>query len=45
MVTKDGHPIIAGGDYAITIGGGQPDAGAPGVTGHFRVEGQIDLPE
>jgi beta-glucosidase len=45
MVTDDGHPIIAGGDYTIGIGGGQPDTGAPGVTGHFRVEGQIDLPE
>jgi beta-glucosidase len=45
MVTKDGHPIMAGGDYTISIGGGLPDTGAPGVTGHFRVEGQIDLPE
>jgi beta-glucosidase len=45
MVTDDGHPIIAGGDYTISIGGGQPDTGAPGVRGHFRVEGQIDLPE
>jgi beta-glucosidase len=45
MVTADGNPIIAGGDYTISVGGGQPDTGAPGVTGHFRVEGQIDLPE
>jgi len=45
MVTEDGHPVIAGGDYSISIGGGQPDTGAPGVTGHFRVEGQIALPE
>jgi len=45
MVTEDGNPIIAGGDYTITIGGGQPDTGAPGVTGHFHVEGQIALPE
>jgi beta-glucosidase len=45
MVTEDGHPIIAGGDYTISIGGGQPDTGAPGVTGHFHVEGQITLPE
>ncbi len=45
MVTEGGHPIIAGGDYTISIGDGQPDTGAPGVTGHFRVEGQIDLPE
>ena len=45
MVTEDGNPIIAGGDYTISIGGGQPDTGAPGVTGHFRVEGQVALPE
>jgi hypothetical protein len=45
MVTEDGHPIIAGGDYKISIGGGQPDTAAPGVTGHFGVEGQIALPE
>jgi beta-glucosidase len=45
MVTENGDPIIAGGDYTISIGGGQPDSGAPGVTGNFRVEGQIDLPE
>jgi len=45
MVTDDGNPIIAGGDYTISVGGGQPDTGAPGVTGTFRVEGQIALPE
>jgi beta-glucosidase len=45
MVTEDGRPIIAGGDYTISIGGGQPETGAPGVTGHFRVEGQTALPE
>ena len=45
MVTDDGRPIIAGGDYTISVGGGQPDTGAPGVTGHFRVAGQIALPE
>ena len=45
MVTADGHPIIAGGEYTISIGGGQPDTGAPGVSGHFRIDGKIDLPE
>ena len=45
MVTEDGDPIIAQGDYAIRIGGGQPDTGAPGVTGHFHVNGQIMLPQ
>ncbi len=45
MVTDDGDPIIAGGDYTLSIGGGQPDTGAPGVTGNFHIDGQIDLPE
>ena len=45
MVTSNGNPIIAGGDYTVSIGGGQPDTGAPGVTGHFHVDGQIALPE
>ena len=45
MVTEDGNPIIAQGDYTISIGGGQPDTGAPVVTGKFQIEGQIDLPE
>ena len=45
MVTETGDPIVAPGDYTISIGGGQPDTGAPGVNGHFHVEGQIALPE
>ena len=45
MVTEAGQPIVAGGDYTISIGGGQPDTGSPGVTGHFHIEGQIALPE
>ncbi len=45
LVTEDGRPIIAGGDYTISIGGGQPDTGAPVVSGKFRIEGQIDLAE
>ena len=45
MVTEMGQPIIAAGDYTLSIGGGQPDTGAPDVTGHFHVNAQIDLPE
>jgi beta-glucosidase len=45
MVTEDGDPIIAEGPYTITIGGGQPDTGAPAVTGHFTIKGQLMLPE
>ncbi len=45
MVTEDGNPIIAQGEYTISIGGGQPDTGVPVATGKFHIEGQIDLPE
>ena len=45
MVTENGNPIIAQGDYTISIGGGQPNTSAQVVTGKFHIEGQIDLPE
>jgi len=45
MVTMDGHPIIAGGEYTVSIGSGQPDTGAAAASGHFSIEGQIGLPE
>ena len=45
MVTELGNPIIAQGDYTISIGGGQPETGAPGVSGHLHIEGQYALPE
>lgn len=45
MVTEAGEPIIAAGDYSLSIGGGQPDTGAPVLTGDFHINGQIDLPE
>jgi beta-glucosidase len=45
MVTEDGNPMIASGDYTIIIGGGQPDTGAPGASGHFHIDGQLTLPE
>ncbi len=45
MVSEDGNPIIAPGDYTISVGGGQPDTGAPGVAGHFHIDGQYALPE
>jgi beta-glucosidase len=45
MVTEAGNPIIAPGEYTISVGGGQPDTAAPRVSGHFRVEGQLALPE
>ena len=45
MVTENGDPIIADGDYTINIGGGQPGTGTPVASGHFQINGQIALPE
>jgi beta-glucosidase len=45
MVTDNGDPIIAAGDYSISIGGGQPDTSAQTVSGKFHVDGQLALPE
>jgi beta-glucosidase len=45
MVTEDGNPIIAQGDYIVTIGGGQPNTGAAVAIGHFHIDGQYALPE
>jgi beta-glucosidase len=45
MVTEEGNPIVAAGDYSVSIGGGQPDTGAPGASGHFHIDGQFALTE
>lgn len=45
MVTEAGDPIIAEGQYTLSVGGGQPNTAAPVVTGTFRVSGQLALPE
>ena len=45
VVTEAGDPMIAEGPYTITIGGGQPDTGAPVVSGIFTIKGQLMLPE
>jgi beta-glucosidase len=45
MVTEAGEPIIAEGKYLVSIGGGQPDTGAPSVAGTFQVKGSKTLPE
>jgi beta-glucosidase len=45
MVTEDGNPIIAQGDYTISIGGGQPETAASVSAGHFHIDGQYALPE
>lgn len=45
MVTEAGDPIIAPGEYTVSVGGGQPHTGAAGVTQTFHVDGQMALPE
>ncbi len=45
MVTDAGQIIVAEGAYTVSIGGGQPDTGAPAVTGTFNVQGSLALPE
>ena len=45
MVTSLGQPIIAEGDYTLSIGGGQPHTVAPVAAGHFHINGRIALPE
>lgn len=45
MVSEAGDPMIAEGQYSVSIGGGQPHTGAPTVTGKFQVKGTKKLPE
>jgi len=45
MVTEEGTPIVAQGEYTISVGGGQPGTSAPAVDAHFTINGQIALPE
>jgi len=45
MVTEAGQPIIPEGKYSVSIGGGQPNTGAPTVEGTFQVDGSFVLPE
>jgi len=45
MVTEIGSPIIAEGDYSLSVGGGQPGTGSSTVSGKFHVDGTYALPE
>jgi beta-glucosidase len=45
MVSEAGEPMIAEGQYSVSVGGGQPDTGAPAVAGRFQVKGTKALPE
>jgi beta-glucosidase len=45
MVTEAGDPLVAEGEYTLSIGGGQPGTSAPQVTQIFRVKNSLTLPE
>jgi beta-glucosidase len=45
MVTEAGVPIVAEGEYELSVGGGQPGTGAPVVTQPLNIEGKLELPE
>jgi beta-glucosidase len=45
MVTEAGVPIIAEGEYQVSVGGGQPNTSAPVVMGVLNIEGKLVLPE
>jgi len=45
MVTEAGEPVIAEGNYSVSIGGGQPNTGASAIAGTFSIKGTKVLPE
>jgi beta-glucosidase len=45
MVTEAGDPVIAEGQYTISVGGGQPSANTPALSTTFKVKGMMKLPE
>ncbi len=45
MVTEAGEPMVAEGQYTVSVGGGQPHTGVPVLTGSFSIKGTLTLPE
>jgi beta-glucosidase len=45
MVTESGRIIVAPGTYTVSVGGGQPGAGAPAVAGKIHIAGEVTLPD
>ena len=45
MVTDLGDIIVAQGEYTVSLGGGQPGTEAPSVSGNFKIDGEVTLPE
>jgi beta-glucosidase len=45
MVSAEGVPMIAEGEYTVSVGGGQPRTGAKVVSRTFKIKGKMTLPE
>jgi len=45
MVTDAGVPIVAEGEYTVSVGGGQPHSGVPVLNRSFKIKGKLTLPE
>ncbi|WP_348262766.1 glycoside hydrolase family 3 C-terminal domain-containing protein [Telmatobacter sp. DSM 110680] len=45
MVTEAGEPVIAEGEYSVSVGGGQPDTSAQTLTKTFHINGTKSMPE
>jgi beta-glucosidase len=45
MVTEAGDPIVAEGQYTVSVGGGQPHSGVQIVNRTFNIKGKMLLPE
>jgi beta-glucosidase len=45
MVTESGEPVIAEGQYTLSVGGGQPKTSAQVLQQNFEVKGKLLLPE
>jgi beta-glucosidase len=43
-VSVDGVHVVRTGKYGISVGGGQPDTGAPFVLGYVDIKGERTLP-
>jgi len=44
QVDEKGASQVNSGEYELWVGGGQPGCGAPGVAGHFAINGLFPLP-
>jgi len=44
-VNEAGDRVVTAADYRITVGGGQPDTGAPFAEATLRIHGEQKFPE